>query len=325
MKIAKVELVGVRGVADLSIGLLPRQADDGQARDAVAPFVVTGPSGSGKTRLLEALCAAKEFHGGYGVAPDERAWFREGAVGGRVTIQWDTDAAVEAPGELVDTTWDSSGRAAERPSPLFRERLARWEPGPQLPKIEYLHAERLADIAGWKGERPSPLNPAHRLRRVTHKYDWVRGFLSEETARAAERTRDELEERGIALAPAPSALDGFAVKLGALTDRLRFSRTKREGAGTSCWFVRRGGEAVELSELALGEQALVLFAAAFERLGLDRSVVLIDSPEVALHPEDHARVFQGLVTLCGGGQLIAATTSPAILRSMPRERILVLS
>ena len=89
-------------------------------------------------------------------------------------------------------------------------------------------------------------------------------------------------------------------------------------------FARAGGGEVELRDLSDGERAVVLFAAAFERLGLERSVVLIDMPELMLHPEEHVRVFDGLASMLVEGQLIVATTSPAILRAVASNRVWLL-
>lgn len=65
-----------------------------------------------------------------------------------------------------------------------------------------------------------------------------------------------------------------------------------------------------------------LFAGAFTWLGLNRSLVLIDTPELFIHPDDHARFFQAICDLGKDNQIIAATSSPAILASVSADQIL---
>ena len=60
------------------------------------------------------------------------------------------------------------------------------------------------------------------------------------------------------------------------------------------------------------------------RSGLARSLVLLDTPELCLHPEDQIRLIEGLRVAVAEGQLIVATTSPAILRSVASCQVVVL-
>src|SRR5258706_14717461 len=78
-------------------------------------------------------------------------------------------------------------------------------------------------------------------------------------------------------------------------------------------FVTAAGSTCDLDELSASERQGVLFAATFRRSGVRGSLVLIDTPELQLHPDDHARFFAALQRLEPGNQILAATTSPAIL------------
>ena len=97
-----------------------------------------------------------------------------------------------------------------------------------------------------------------------------------------------------------------------------------QGRAAAVWFVRPKGPRMLLEHLANSERSAVLIAAAWCVLGLERALVLIDHPEHGLHPEQHAAFFDGLSALMSKGQLIAATTSPAILRMTSRRQLLVL-
>ncbi len=311
MKITRVKLFGLLGAPDAELSL---------GSQGAGPFVITGPSGAGKTRTLEAIIAAKEHLGAYGLAPRAERWRR--SDDGRIEIDLLFDGVHEKTlqaGAVRGVFELGAGRPSEAAPVRVAHALSRWsrEVGPS--KVEYFHAGRLADCEGWSSAGPMDDLPSGRLTRARGKYSWVRSMLEQLSRASAARAIDTLAERGIALG-VPSELDGFSRRLMKLTDRLKWLRVVEASEGARCIFARPGGE-VELSDLSDGERAVVLFAAAFERLGLDQAIVLIDMPELMLHPEDHVRVVDGLASMLTDGQLIIATTSPAILRAVPASRI----
>lgn len=303
MRITRVKLLGVLGAPDAELSF---------GSQGAAPFVITGPSGAGKTRTLEAIVAAKEHLGAYGLPPRAERW--RGSDDGRIEIDMQIDGtALRGVFEL------GAGQRSEAAPVRVAHALSRWGRGVEHPKAEYFHAGRLADCDGWSSAGPIDDMPGARLTRAGRKYSWVRSMLEQCSRATAARAIDTLAERGIALG-VPDDLGGFSSRLAKLTDRLKWLRVVEANEGPRCMFARPGGE-VELADLSDGERAVVLFAAAFERLGLDKSVVIIDLPELMLHPEDHVRVVDGLAGMLTEGQLIIATTSPAILRAVPSSRV----
>jgi len=311
MKLAHVSLSGVRGVT-VELPL------------AGKPCVcLTGPVGSGKTTVLETIASAKEV-AGYAGVPPRRSCFAPRGGNGSVTLQWELDADHAKTLEVgtVETRWDLSGEVQKQaPSPLV-DRLRSYRLDPLSWKAEYFHVGRVADAA------PMDFDPGAgpRLTKAPHKYAWLRSFLEKAAAREGARTVATLREEGIALSSTtPNELSGFGRNVAALSTHLRWLGTEAGADGFSCLFARRrGGSTAELAELTDSERMVVVFAATIEALGLYKSLVLVDLPEFAIHPEDQAGFFEGLAGLLHEGQLIAATTSPAILRSLPRERVVVL-
>jgi hypothetical protein len=197
-------------------------------------------------------------------------------------------------------------------------------------KVEYLHAGRRLSV-GSPGPVSASARPpagAERIGAGSMKYDFVRGYLQGAAFAHASQVVGALDEHGLVLAPEQrSVLAGFGARLAQLTDKLLWLGVRQAGSTARCLFARRAGRGpreVELSELSDSERMLVLLAATTEALGLSRSLVLIDAPELGLHPEDQARMFEGLQSMMFEGQLIAVTTSPAILRSVPADQVVVL-
>jgi len=82
---------------------------------------------------------------------------------------------------------------------------------------------------------------------------------------------------------------------------------------------------VALERLSAFEQQGVLFAASFWRTGLEHSVVLVDEPELHVHPREHARFLRAIVGLGTDNQVIVATGSSALLRDASPSQIIDLS
>ena len=85
-------------------------------------------------------------------------------------------------------------------------------------------------------------------------------------------------------------------------------------------------EDIKLDELSTGEQQLFIRALSLKMMGLQDSIILIDEPEISLHPnwQNHIlRVYQNIAK-DGDNQLIIATHSPQIVSSAPNESLRVL-
>ena len=74
------------------------------------------------------------------------------------------------------------------------------------------------------------------------------------------------------------------------------------------------GARIELADLSDSEAQAVLFAATFQRQGLDDSLVLLDTPELHIPDADQAAFFDAVCRLGVNNQVIAATSSRSILQ-----------
>ena len=93
-----------------------------------------------------------------------------------------------------------------------------------------------------------------------------------------------------------------------------------EALSTSCAYdegrhvlVSRGRDLRSLGELSASEADAFMFASTAALVGLSRSIVLVDGPE--LHGLDPLRVATGLSTLGEDNQWIMATSSPELKAS----------
>lgn len=83
---------------------------------------------------------------------------------------------------------------------------------------------------------------------------------------------------------------------------------------------------IKLDELSTGEQQLFIKALNLKMMALKNSLILIDEPELSLHPnwQNHIlRIYQNIANQ-GDNQLIVATHSPQIISSAPNQSLRIL-
>jgi hypothetical protein len=321
-KLTSIRAQGVRGLATVDL-TLPT------TRGAGEPLAVTGPCASGKTRLLEAIIAAKEACGGYGVHPAPRDWFTD-PDRGSIELGWDVAGQDASRGSLTARWEPAAPKAAQSTQSPLKLALRAFDTSPASWKLEYLHATRHIDVGASSASAIEDLLTGNaRVGQSSEKYAFVRAHLERSGVAAGIATTSALEERGLVLATdADDPHRGFAQVLGLLTDRLHWTGVRMRGGQPACLFARKTPSShatVELCELSHAERMLVLYAATIDALGLACSLVLLDAPELHLPPEDQIRLIEGLRVALAGGQLIMATTSPAILRSLAVSQVVVLS
>jgi len=85
-------------------------------------------------------------------------------------------------------------------------------------------------------------------------------------------------------------------------------------------------ENIHLEELSTGEQQLFIRALSLKMMSLKDSIILIDEPEISLHPnwQNHILKIYNNIAKSGNNQLIVATHSPQIISSTPNESLRVL-
>ncbi|MEZ4297451.1 MAG: AAA family ATPase [Polyangiaceae bacterium] len=324
MKISQLSFKNVRAVPDLERPLV------GPSKVPFDVVLITGPMGSGKTRMLEAIAAWKEAAGPYGAAPKLDRWERpgeRGSLSGTWSLTEDEMRGAQLASASVPVRVEIGGGASAPEVPAgLRRVLSAFSREETQGKVEYFPAARSlcqAPLAVPLEALSEKVESPTRLSRDDTKYGVERAWLLHRLSADLAASGEALSGRGVLLAgQAPDSLSRARASIALLAPHLRLAGLTRRGSRPTARFVRSDRAEVELEDLSGGEQQAVLFALAFARLCLSRSVVLIDTPEMGIHPADHARFFGALTRLGEDNQIIAATCSPAILSSVPREQIL---
>lgn len=299
MKLIRAELEGIRD--------LPRIRLDVAAGRIVC---VTGGPGTGKTSVLEAILAARDACLPAPVRHDASAWVRSASARAFVELEWALEPLERkiAPAESATFTaiWRPGDRSDDVPARM-RDRVA-------ASPILYLDAHRLsAPPSPFAAER-APTRPRELTEWApsAEKFGWVEGWLLARTERRAEELAARVDASGVALGRRDESL--FARALERLCVSVRPGPPVHREGKRLAGFLRRDQRHLALAELATHERMAVLVAAAMDTSS--GALVLVDTPELGLHPSEHATFLASLASLASSG-VIAATTSAAILRAAP--------
>ncbi len=89
-------------------------------------------------------------------------------------------------------------------------------------------------------------------------------------------------------------------------------------------FTNSSGDEFDINELSSGEKQLFLRTLAIKMLNPENSIILIDEPELSLHPKWQQRIVDVYRKIGKNNQIIIATHSPYILGSVRKENIMLL-
>ena len=89
-------------------------------------------------------------------------------------------------------------------------------------------------------------------------------------------------------------------------------------------FTNSSGDEFDINELSSGEKQLFLRTLAIRMLNPENSIILIDEPELSLHPKWQQRIVDVYRKIGKNNQIIIATHSPHILGSVKKENIMLL-
>ena len=89
-------------------------------------------------------------------------------------------------------------------------------------------------------------------------------------------------------------------------------------------FENSAGEEFDINDLSSGEKQLFLRTLSIKMLEPKNSIILIDKPELSLHPEWQQRIIEVYKKIGENNQIIIATHSPHILGSVTSENIFIL-
>jgi hypothetical protein len=327
MKLLQLTLENFRGAPDGIYSFA--DPSTGTAHDLV---LVTGAAASGKTAILDAIAAVKELVGGYGPLPDSARLRKNGAQGGKIAATWllsgseTARAGLAGPRQVTEVLLDD-GRV-----PMFDPGLsalfAAYSTGPASGKFELFPANRRLSLT------PVPLRvpPGElaaarwRLSKDPAKYAGVQHALIELAVHDAMHATEQLDARGVVARWEQSdSLVPIKRSLAALAPWLRLTGVKQAGSLYQVRFLRSSGIEVDLADLSESEQQALLFSVMFDRVGLNGSIVLIDQPELFIHPGDHVRFLRAIEGLGADNQLIVATASEALLAAAEPQRIVRLA
>ena len=89
-------------------------------------------------------------------------------------------------------------------------------------------------------------------------------------------------------------------------------------------FENSAGEEFDINDLSSGEKQLFLRTLSMKMLEPNNSIILIDEPELSLHPKWQQRIIEVYKKIGENNQIIVATHSPHILGSVSNENIFIL-
>lgn len=89
-------------------------------------------------------------------------------------------------------------------------------------------------------------------------------------------------------------------------------------------FTNSSGDEFDINELSSGEKQLFLRTLAIKMLNPENSIILIDEPELSLHPKWQQRIVDVYRKIGKNNQIIIVTHSPHILGSVRKENIILL-
>ncbi|MFT3767410.1 MAG: hypothetical protein QM820_18310 [Minicystis sp.] len=294
MKIQRVRFLGIRGLADASYDFT--NPGTGTPHDLV---VLTGRPGCGTTRMLEAIIAAKEAIAPYGpMATNPASWCSAEAGAAKVAFEFYLDeeersfagtdsAVVEAEAMFMP------GRTQSEADEGIRAVLDRYAHTSQVGKLEYFPSSRRIPRLGPFGGLAQLEQRLMRTSKDAEKYGFIPRFL-------------QVLEKEVEVARA------FAERLATLSPTCRYERDGTMAPVPRC-FTSRGGERLRYNEISDAEADAVIFAATAVAIDLSCSLVLVDRPEIFVHPIFVKSFIAGLRGLGTDNQLILASPSPEII------------
>lgn len=89
-------------------------------------------------------------------------------------------------------------------------------------------------------------------------------------------------------------------------------------------FKNSAGSVFDINHLSSGEKQLFVRAMALKMLNANNSVILIDEPEISMHPGWQQRIVKVYERIGNNNQVIIATHSPHVVASVPKESVKLL-
>lgn len=317
MQVANLKIQNFKGIGELEISFLD---DLGHVRPVT---LLLGDNGSGKTSVLQAIALALSLATNKTLNARLLDWpgfliDRVGSLGEtRIELQV---AFTEDELEAVQRFEQRDRRVFQVGTPstasqinLIFEHGEVWAKGGH--GLDQLLARYgIAEVTRWAGERPGDVFWFHQNRNVQTVSE-----LREELIRA---WAFKMSPRGRG---AGAYLDVIEKQFAELFPGTRFVGVEPRmigGApsGTEAYFLlEREGRVYDIAEMSSGEQAVFPLLYEFVRLGIARSVVLIDELELHLHPPQQQALMAALRRIGPDCQFIVTSHSPYLESMTPDE------
>ena len=293
----------------------------------VSTVLITGPASSGKTSFLGAIAALKESVGAWGAPPSAARLVRRGAPSGVIEGTWLlSPAEIEKAGTkqaTVVTRFELGPNAAPPELDVgLRDVFSAYDHDPEHGKFEYFPSNRgLAPRAG-SAVRDLPGEARQRLVPSPTKYASIKRALVDLALRDGVKTLDEAASKGLLFrSDQRDSLLPYKRDLAGMLPHLRLIGVEINGDTPELLFERDDGARLGLDDLSDSEQQAILFVATFRRLGLSRSIVLVDQPELGLHADAQLGFVRAIEGLGVDNQLFFATGSLEITRTAAVHQI----
>ena len=89
-------------------------------------------------------------------------------------------------------------------------------------------------------------------------------------------------------------------------------------------FQNSAGKSFDINHLSSGEKQVFVRALALKMLNANNSIILIDEPEISMHPAWQQRIMRVYEKIGQNNQVIAATHSPHVVSSVKKESVKLL-
>ena len=314
MKLCELEIRGLR--------LPDRTYSFRGPNGAPQPLVlITSPPAFGKTSLLRAIAAAKEGFAAYGPPVDLAGLLRPGATEGLLSADWLLTAeevraaGLSAKQQHTEVVF-GAGKLERKGEQGLRELWMKASSEPGVGQIELFPEGRHLGKDRWRERQPplsAPIEDGKRLSSEPDKYLALARVLHDV---ALERSEREADPSGSVDdgAHGPPGFGRYSQAIEQMTDSLRLGSVRLREGTVSVRFTRPDGSSVGIEHLSAGEEQAILFALMHGWRGLNDSILLVDSPELGVHGAHHADMLAWLRHLGSDNQIVAATSSEALLR-----------
>lgn len=275
---------------------------DGAGTQAHPITIVTGKAGCGLTSFMDAIAVVAARLGRFGAAPDASDVLRGDASVGRVRTRWELNeeemraGGTNEPLQDADIVFRRGALGMTEADPALLGALSKYDHKPTTSKVVYFPALRITN-AGF-----TPMSDFESDQRSTH--------LSSDPQKYAGLPRAITALAFKRAAGGDDALARLEQLFAKLSPVARFAGLSGTGQPE---FKSARQPIIPFRRLSFAERNAFVFAASFALMGLERSVILVDAPELGLAPGEAARWLDVLREVAPAAQWIVATRDPALL------------